>query len=152
LQSIIISSYEISRFFEPLYRRPGSVTLGATRYPFCFSGAVFVFHDGKRTNERAQSTGVPISGLHCPPVWGFVGSQKYVDVDRVVYDHHRRRSADGGGGEEDGGDKYLRTVLLLRSAGDLADVVNGGETDDDVRKYFQKKKKKHLLYDIVMCK
>jgi len=85
----------------------------------------FLFHPCRFRN--AQSTGVPISGLHCPPVWGFVGSRKYVDVDRVVYGHGRQDNRSRPD------DKRLRTVLLLRSADGLPHVVNGGGTDGNVR-------------------
>lgn len=71
--------------------------------------------------------------MNCPPVWGFVGLAKYIDVNHVTYTN---RTGSGGGGDDDatihgfadrkGQKKYLRDMLLQKSPG-LADVINSDE-------------------------
>ncbi|XP_022167662.1 putative malate dehydrogenase 1B [Myzus persicae] len=41
----------------------------------------------------SRVTGIPISNLHCPPVWGFDGSAEYVDFKHVLY-HSGRSDSD----------------------------------------------------------
>lgn len=86
-----------------------------------------------------QATGIPVADLHCPPVWGFVGARKYVDVDRIAYHHHR----DGGSwpkrcdevtttvhhGLDRDGHKQLRIVLM--QCLDLPKTIYGHDDDDE---------------------
>lgn len=68
-----------------------------------------------------QATGVPVTELHCPPVWGFVGSQIYIDVNNVVY-HGITATAVQDTTPPSRNHKYLRS-LLLKSVG-VAEAVN----------------------------
>lgn len=63
-------------------------------------------------------TKIPISKLHCPPVWGFDGSAKYVDFKHVVY--HCGRSASDN-----------------HCCKDSATAVNDYSTDRKMHKYLQ---------------
>lgn len=66
-------------------------------------------------------TGILIPDFHCPPVWGFDGSAKYVDFKHVIY--HCGGSATDNRGCEDAATvvedysadrnnhKYLQSVL-----------------------------------------
>lgn len=79
-----------------------------------------------------QATGVPIRELHCPPVWGFIGSKKYIDVDNMLYHGRVTTTPVSQSTKPSRNHKYLRNVLLLYT--DVADAVNGkdcGDGDDD---------------------
>lgn len=72
-----------------------------------------------------------MSNLHCPPVWGFVGSENYIDVNHVVFANH----TDGCDATEHGfvnrnnHKKYLRGILLRKPTNysDLYNLVNSNE-------------------------
>ncbi|VVC24896.1 Lactate dehydrogenase/glycoside hydrolase, family 4, C-terminal [Cinara cedri] len=74
----------------------------------------------------SRASGVPIPELHCPPVWGFVGSNKYIDVNNVVYhcDSGATTTMVPNTRTPSKNHKYLRNVLLLSTG--VADTV-----DDD---------------------
>ncbi|XP_050546123.1 uncharacterized protein LOC126908253 [Daktulosphaira vitifoliae] len=43
-------------------------------------------HFGMETlSSISRATNIPISELHCPPVWGFIGYSKYIDYNHIMY-------------------------------------------------------------------
>lgn len=71
--------------------------------------------------------------MNCPPVWGFIGLAKYIDVNHVAYTNRTGSDDDGdndatihGFADRKGQKKYLRDMLLQKSTG-LADTVNSNE-------------------------
>lgn len=79
---------------------------------------------------RQQATGIPVSDIHCPPVWGFIGVGKFVDVDQTAYrvgERSAEESTDDDSTVHRFADreryKYLRR-LSLQSNG-LSEAVNG---------------------------
>lgn len=85
-----------------------------------------------------------MSYLHCPPVWGYIGLEKYVDINRTVY--HSRGGLTGvvedgvtsigvfnhsvTAQETEETHKYLHSVYLR--SGDLAEKIVLGDCDKPV--------------------
>lgn len=80
---------------------------------------------------------IPLSNFHCPPIWGFVGTEKYVDLNHVVYhaEAGNRVSESIDGHSDDYGfaksvkHKYLRTKLLSINL-----EINNENIDSEVSK------------------
>ncbi|XP_026804364.1 putative malate dehydrogenase 1B [Rhopalosiphum maidis] len=71
----------------------------------------------------SRVTSIPISDLHCPPVWGFDGSAQYIDFKHVIY--HCGRS-----GVDLGKPDYY-------DCEDAATVVHNYSADRNKHKYLQ---------------
>lgn len=100
-----------------------------------------------------QATKIPISVLHCPPVWGFIGTKKYIDVSHTAYhcksENHGHldnidSTVDGLANQKN--HKYLYSALMQFTSDDLVNAVNnndevrkniGRENDHIVSRYFK---------------
>lgn len=92
-------------------------------------------HGMKVLPNISAATGIPISDLHCPPVWGFVGTRKYVDWYHTVY-HHKCGKSMARGEANDSENQIRHKYLMSKSGYNMDEEINGTDEHNPVGSEF----------------